>query len=146
MSEHLQPIYAIWDGNAEALASDIDELGVTVRQWRNRGDIPSRAWPKIIRAAAAKGATLRLESFLPCEVKKELAGHGGAPSATAAPESATNVNEIIGTAGEGGHGDPFAGASAVREGSSPTCSTTDEPPLPLPDSQSCSSCSSARAA
>jgi len=31
---HLKPIYAVWEDNAEAMASDIGELGVTVRQWR----------------------------------------------------------------------------------------------------------------
>ncbi len=65
MSEHLYHIYEVWDGNAEALATDIAELGVTVRQWRNRGDIPSRAWPKIIHAAAARGTVLRLEDSDP---------------------------------------------------------------------------------
>jgi len=56
-------IYAVWDGNAEAMAADIGEPGVTVRQWRNRGNIPVRAWPKIIEAAAAKGTTLDLAIF-----------------------------------------------------------------------------------
>lgn len=62
---HLKPIYAVWDDNAEALASDIGELGVTVRQWRNRGNIPPEYWTKIISAAAAKGRTLDLRQFLP---------------------------------------------------------------------------------
>lgn len=61
---HLDPIYAIWNGNAEALATDIGELGVTVRQWRNRGNIPPKYWPKIIAAAKAKGADLALSQFI----------------------------------------------------------------------------------
>jgi hypothetical protein len=72
---HLIPIYDVWGGNAEAMAADIGELGVTVRQWRNRGDIPSRAWPKIIKAAAAKDVILRLESFLAPEIVSDLPQH-----------------------------------------------------------------------
>jgi hypothetical protein len=62
---HLKPIYAVWDDNAEALASDIGELGVTVRQWRNRGNIPPEYWNRIISAAARKGSSLELHQFLP---------------------------------------------------------------------------------
>jgi hypothetical protein len=61
---HLEPIYAVWNANAEAMASDIGELGVTVRQWRNRGNIPSRYWPKIIEAAQGRGAKLTLAHFI----------------------------------------------------------------------------------
>lgn len=62
---HLAPIYDAWSGNAEAMAADIEELGVTVRQWRNRGKIPPEYWPKIIDAAARKGVTLEWHQFLP---------------------------------------------------------------------------------
>lgn len=62
---HLTPIYAVWDGNAEAMASDIGESGVTVRQWRNRGSIPPKYWQAIIVAAKAKGGRLKLEQFIP---------------------------------------------------------------------------------
>jgi hypothetical protein len=62
---HLDPIYAVWDGNAEAMAADIGELGVTVRQWRNRNSIPAPYWPKIIEAAARKEAALELWQFYP---------------------------------------------------------------------------------
>lgn len=58
-------IYAPWDGNAEAMAVDIEESGVTVRQWRNRGSIPPRYWRKIIDAASKRGATLTLDDFVP---------------------------------------------------------------------------------
>lgn len=61
---HLAPIYAAWDDNAEAMASDIGQLGVTVRQWRNRGKIPQEHWRKVIDAAAARGFTLTVEQFL----------------------------------------------------------------------------------
>lgn len=62
---HLKPIYSVWDDNAEALASDIGELGVTVRQWRNRGNIPPQYWPKIIEAAALKGKLIEWRQFVP---------------------------------------------------------------------------------
>jgi hypothetical protein len=62
---HLAPIYAAWDGNAEAMASDIGQQGVTVRQWRNRGKIPQEHWRAIIDAAARRGKSLTLEQFLP---------------------------------------------------------------------------------
>ena len=62
---HLNPMYAVWDNNAEAMASDIGELGVTVRQWRNRGNIPPQYWAKIIEAAALKGVLLEWRQFVP---------------------------------------------------------------------------------
>lgn len=62
---HLQPIYAAWEDNAEAMAKDIGEQGVTVRQWRNRGNIPPQYWPTIIDAAARRGQMLELHQFIP---------------------------------------------------------------------------------
>lgn len=62
---HLASVYAPWDGNAEALAADIGEKPVTVRQWRNRGNIPPQYWPAIMKAAAAKGFKLDWVQFLP---------------------------------------------------------------------------------
>lgn len=62
---HLAPIFAAWDNNAEAMAQDIGELGVTVRQWRNRGNIPSSYWPRIIEEAAKRGHTLEWRQFVP---------------------------------------------------------------------------------
>ena len=35
-----------------------------MRQWRNRGNIPARYWPKIIKAAATKGVALEWEQFV----------------------------------------------------------------------------------
>jgi len=61
---HLTPIYAVWDGNAEALAADIGESGVLVRQWRNRGNIPPKYWQRIIDAAAARGAAVPWTAFM----------------------------------------------------------------------------------
>lgn len=61
---HLAPIYAVWDHNAEAMAFDIGEPGVKVRQWRNRGNIPPIYWQRIIDAAAKKGSALKLSQFL----------------------------------------------------------------------------------
>ena len=62
---HLKPIYAVWDHNAEAMALDIGEPGVKVRQWRNRGNIPPIYWQRIVEAAALKGIALKLSQFLP---------------------------------------------------------------------------------
>lgn len=62
---HLTPIYDVWDGNAEALATDIGESGVTVRQWRNRGNIPPKYWQRIIDVARAKGSKLEWKQFVP---------------------------------------------------------------------------------
>jgi hypothetical protein len=61
----LAPIYEPWGGNAEAMAADIGEKPVTVRQWRNRGSIPPLYWRKIITAAEARGARLTLDQFVP---------------------------------------------------------------------------------
>jgi hypothetical protein len=50
---------------AESLAREIGEKGVTVRQWRNRGSIPSRYWPKIIAAADRRAVTgITLDAFM----------------------------------------------------------------------------------
>lgn len=67
---HLASIYEPWNGNAEELAADIGEKPVTVRQWRFRGNIPPRYWPKIIEAAKAKRRVLEWKSFLPPEGPK----------------------------------------------------------------------------
>lgn len=45
-------------------AQEILENRVTVRQWRNRGNIPPRYWPKIIEAAAEKGAVIEWHQFV----------------------------------------------------------------------------------
>lgn len=58
-------IYSVWGGNAEAMAADIGETGITVRQWRNRNSIPPRAWAAIITKAAEKGVTLAVSDFGP---------------------------------------------------------------------------------
>jgi hypothetical protein len=68
---HLKPIYAAWADNAEAMASDIGESGVTVRQWRNRENIPPAYWQKIIDAAAARGATLEWKQFVKPKAEAE---------------------------------------------------------------------------
>jgi len=58
-------LYEAWGGNAELMASDIGQQGVTVRQWRNRGSIPAEYWPKIIERAAARGVLLTVDVFGP---------------------------------------------------------------------------------
>jgi len=63
--EQIAALYAPWGGNAEAMASDIGENPITVRQWRNRGSIPPRYWRKIISAADRKGCALTFDSFVP---------------------------------------------------------------------------------
>jgi hypothetical protein len=70
---HLSPIYAIWDGNAEALAADIGEAGVLVRQWRNRESIPPKYWQRIISAAERKGAIIPIEAFIAPETPAQEA-------------------------------------------------------------------------
>lgn len=47
------------------MAADIGEQGVTVRQWRNRGNIPAQYWPRIIAEAAKRGVTLEWQQFMP---------------------------------------------------------------------------------
>jgi hypothetical protein len=61
----IEKIYKIWGDNAEALASDIGEAGITVRQWRNRKSIPPRVWAPIIAKAAEKGFPLTVADFGP---------------------------------------------------------------------------------
>ena len=41
-------------GGGAKLASDIGINPITVRQWGNRGSIPSKYWPAIVEAAKAK--------------------------------------------------------------------------------------------
>lgn len=60
---HLEKIFAVWEGNAEALARDIGVSGHKVRQWRHRKSIPSRYWEAIIEAASKLGVTLEWTSF-----------------------------------------------------------------------------------
>lgn len=138
---HLNKIFAVWDDNAEALAADIDEKGVTVRQWRNRGDIPSRsAQLKIIRAAFEKnGTVLKLEDFLSPAERLALPCHGLEDRSDCADASATKAAENIGAgdasaaaannsgenirgAGEADSHGPFSAASRS------ICSTTQGSP------------------
>ena len=70
---HLAPIYALWDGNAEAMATAIGENPITVRQWRNRGSIPPKYWRKIIATASEAGAELSIDAFLPADNAVEQA-------------------------------------------------------------------------
>lgn len=90
----LAPIFAPWDGNAEALAAAIGEKGVTVRAWRTRGRIPSRYWVKITSAAAARGWTLNLRDFLPGDdhgAKDVPERAGQSPGAEVKPAPTTGV-------------------------------------------------------
>lgn len=67
----IEKIYQVWGGNAEAMAADVGEVGITVRQWRNRKSIPPRAWAIIIEKAAERGSPLSVSDFgpLPSEVE-----------------------------------------------------------------------------
>lgn len=47
--------------SAQALATDIGEPYLTVRQWIVRDRIPSRVWPKVVAAADARGFDVTLE-------------------------------------------------------------------------------------
>ena len=123
MSHHLQAIYDVWDGNADAMASDIDELGVTVRQWRNRGEIPSRAWPKIIKAALdRRGRRIGLADFLPPSVRDDLPPHAVCDTGAAPAPSSGKPEEISDSAAEASslpfsqtssRNDPAAGTGEV---------------------------------
>ena len=61
---NIDRIYKAW-GNAEEMASDLGEKGVTVRQWRNRGNIPPEHWARIIEKAKERGTELRVDDFGP---------------------------------------------------------------------------------
>ncbi len=66
----LDPLYEPWNGNAEAMAADIGEPGVKVRQWRNREFIPQEYWQRIMDEAAAKrGKVLPPELFIQLHAK-----------------------------------------------------------------------------
>ena len=60
----LAPVYAPWDGRAAEMARDIWESDVTVRQWRNRENIPAKYWPTIIAKAAERGHNITAEQLL----------------------------------------------------------------------------------
>lgn len=64
MKNWLDPIFAPWNGNASALARELDELPVTVNQWRFRGFIPDDYRERIIVAAAEKGHALTHRDFI----------------------------------------------------------------------------------
>lgn len=51
------------------MAKDIGQLGVTVRQWRNRKSIPVEHWAAIIQKAADRGHKLTVEDFGPVPVE-----------------------------------------------------------------------------
>lgn len=70
----IETIFAVWP-TARALAVDIGESDVTVRQWRNRaGFIPPRYWARIQQAAEARGTFLPLELFAPDGVRGKASG------------------------------------------------------------------------
>lgn len=85
-------IYAPWAGNAAAMARDIGERAVTVSQWRYRGSVPPKYWPKIITAAVGRGYVLTLEDFVD--------GVAHVPAVTAAQHGASpnESGKIIGEA------------------------------------------------
>ena len=53
------------------MARDIGESDVTVRQWRNRENIPARYWPAIIAKAAERGHTITAEQLLELHTPSE---------------------------------------------------------------------------
>jgi hypothetical protein len=159
---HLDKIFDVWAGNAESMAADIGESGVTVRQWRNRGSIHSDHWPKIITAAWDKrGTLLRLEDFVPPDIVAQLpvvgarpageqqtAGdgvavevHGTDHNAADTTPSATKAGENICSA-SGGQGVPHDGAPFI----SPTCSPTNGSKASSADSPGCSTAGADKAA
>lgn len=61
----LATVFAPWSANAAEMARDLGENETTVRNWRQRGSVPARHWPNIIKAAAARGHVLAAADFLP---------------------------------------------------------------------------------
>lgn len=74
------------------MAADIGQLGVTVRQWRNRGKIDQKYWPAIIREAAKRGFALTPADFLP-ELEDVLSDHATADTPAADPASGGDADE-----------------------------------------------------
>lgn len=69
------------------MARDIEELPVTVNQWRNRGSIPPKYWPKIIKAALDLGHSLTLADFIDGESATDIMPFSTTPS----PEAETKI-------------------------------------------------------
>lgn len=59
---NMTKIYAAWE-NAEEMAEDLGQRGVTVRQWRNRNSIPPEHWANVIEKAALRGVILSIADF-----------------------------------------------------------------------------------
>jgi hypothetical protein len=55
-------VIGLWP-SAEALARELNELGVTVRQWRNRESIPAAHWHRIAVLAREKGHALTVDDL-----------------------------------------------------------------------------------
>lgn len=70
------------------MARAIEELPVTVNQWRNRGSIPPKYWPKIIKKAAEIGHVLTLADFM-SEADSETA----APASPSKPDDFTAAQQ-----------------------------------------------------
>lgn len=51
--QELLDIFNIWP-SLKDMADDLDEKYDTVKRWRNRKRIPSKAWPRIIEKAARR--------------------------------------------------------------------------------------------
>lgn len=59
----LEKLFEIWDSATE-LAGDIGESHWAVQKWKQRGRIPSDAWPRVISAARRKGKKLSADDLL----------------------------------------------------------------------------------
>src|SRR3546814_12305423 len=103
---HLTPIFAVWDHNAEAMAAAIGEPGVKVRQWRNRGNIPSRYWPRIIAEAKKKRAKPDMSQFIPPAVLTvcTCARLAAQPVVAACPTRASRLRHKAAARPSGGSG------------------------------------------
>lgn len=109
----LATVFAPWSDNAAEMARDLGENETTVRNWRQRGSVPARHWPNIIKAAAARGHALAAADFLPelhdvpspvaitdCAATETIsAAISGEPSAPAAEEPELPI--------EGSHAEPM---------------------------------------
>jgi hypothetical protein len=93
----LHKIFEPWEGNAEAMAIDIGELGVTVRQWRARGRIRDVYWRKIISAAARRGFALTADDFL---ADVSIGDHAASVTAEAAAGSFGKTDDVSASAAQ----------------------------------------------
>jgi hypothetical protein len=72
--ETFADVISRWE-TAEELGSDLGEVGVTVRAWRNRNSIPASKWAAVVAAAEKRQfADITLELLARIAAKKPASG------------------------------------------------------------------------